>query len=140
MGKVYSVDNNGQVTPLAPYECRDEEKELQDHLERCPDLLVGEQIDPTNPRRWLQIQREMDEVSSSNQSHASTRKATSAACFRVSGVTLSVGQAPRRTCGATGRTTWLRGSRAKATNSPSPWFTHPDTRCETIRSTAWKTI
>ena len=59
MGKVYSVDDSGQVTPLAPYECRDEEKELQDLLERCPDLLVGEQIDPTNPRRWLQIQREM---------------------------------------------------------------------------------
>ncbi|MBI2752306.1 MAG: hypothetical protein HYX46_02150 [Betaproteobacteria bacterium] len=59
MGKVYTVDKNGQVTPLVPYECRDEEKELQDLLERCPDLLVGEQIDPLNPRRWLQIQREM---------------------------------------------------------------------------------
>ena len=32
---------------------------LQTYLERYPDLLPGEQIDPENPRRWLLVAREM---------------------------------------------------------------------------------
>lgn len=32
---------------------------LQRHLENHPDLLAGDQIDPTSPRRWLLIQPEM---------------------------------------------------------------------------------
>lgn len=40
--------------------CRDEEKELQDLLEKSPELLAGEQINPEAPRKWLQIKREMD--------------------------------------------------------------------------------
>ncbi len=32
---------------------------LQELLEKYPDLLPGDQIDPENPRRWLLVAREM---------------------------------------------------------------------------------
>ena len=32
---------------------------IQRHLEEHPDLLAGDQINPSDPRRWLLIQREM---------------------------------------------------------------------------------
>ena len=39
-----------------PYES---EYILQSLLEKHPDLLAGDQIDETNPRRWLHVSREM---------------------------------------------------------------------------------
>src|SRR5437016_718316 len=39
--------------------CRDEDAELQRILEKNPDLLPGDQIDPEDPCRWLLIKREM---------------------------------------------------------------------------------
>ncbi|MFV2045290.1 MAG: hypothetical protein ACC700_18910, partial [Anaerolineales bacterium] len=35
------------------------EAELQQYLERFPDLIPGDQIDPEEPRRWLLVAREM---------------------------------------------------------------------------------
>lgn len=34
------------------------ENEFQSLLERFPDLLVGDQVDPTNPRKWILVKRE----------------------------------------------------------------------------------
>jgi len=39
--------------------CKNEDEELQNILEKNPDLLPGDQINPDNPRRWLIIEREM---------------------------------------------------------------------------------
>lgn len=39
--------------------CKDEERELQLILEKNPDLLPGDQINPKETRRWLLIKREM---------------------------------------------------------------------------------
>lgn len=39
--------------------CSKESDELQSVLEKNPDLLPGDQINPDDPRRWLQIEREM---------------------------------------------------------------------------------
>lgn len=47
------------ATPLKQIRCQNEDEELQSLLERSPELLAGEQIDPENPRRWILIKREM---------------------------------------------------------------------------------
>jgi hypothetical protein len=57
--KIFFVgENENQLTEMVetPYE---KEEILQLLLERYPDLLPGDQIDPENPRRWLLISREM---------------------------------------------------------------------------------
>lgn len=59
MGNVYILDGKGNTVPMKPVSCRDEGKELQDVLEKNPDLLPGDQIDPDDPRRWILIKREM---------------------------------------------------------------------------------
>jgi hypothetical protein len=48
----------------------DSEALLQELLARYPDLLAGDQIDPTAPRRWLLITRELgvpDEIDAANR-------------------------------------------------------------------------
>lgn len=57
-GRVFHLNENGNATPLEehPY---DAEKTLQELLAQHPDLMAGEQIDSTAPRRWLLITREM---------------------------------------------------------------------------------
>lgn len=59
MSKVYLMDQNAQTTELVRVRCNDENKELQQLLEKNPSLLSGEQMDPDNPREWLLVKREM---------------------------------------------------------------------------------
>lgn len=57
--KIFFVgENEKQLNEMVetPYE---KEEILQVLLERYPDLLPGDQIDPEDPRRWLLISREM---------------------------------------------------------------------------------
>jgi hypothetical protein len=58
MTKVYRIVNGGAEL-MDPVRCKDEGRELQDLLEKSPELLAGDQIDPEVPRRWLLIKREM---------------------------------------------------------------------------------
>jgi len=44
---------------MKPIRCKDEEAELQLVLEKNPDLLPGDHINPDSPRRWLLVAREM---------------------------------------------------------------------------------
>lgn len=59
MSKVYLMDEGAKTSELARVRCKDEDRELQQLLERNPRLLSGEQMDPDNPREWLLIKREM---------------------------------------------------------------------------------
>lgn len=59
MASVYVISDNGSTEPMIRVQCRDENRELQLLLEKNPNLLPGEQIDPDDPRRWLLIKREM---------------------------------------------------------------------------------
>jgi hypothetical protein len=58
MKPVFVVDN-GEPKPMQSIRCTDEDEQLQKLLEKNPDLLAGEQIDPEQPRRWLLVKREM---------------------------------------------------------------------------------
>lgn len=57
--KIFLVDDpSGKLTPLV--ESRyDTEDLLQRTLEQYPELLLGDQVDSENPRRWLLVKREM---------------------------------------------------------------------------------
>jgi hypothetical protein len=57
-GGIFLVQGHGRLVRMnqAPY---DSEDLLQSLLENYPDLLAGDQIDSTNPRRWLLVRREM---------------------------------------------------------------------------------
>jgi hypothetical protein len=59
MAKVYVVRQDGNTEAMKRVLCRDEDAELQRILEKNPDLLPGEQIDPEDPCRWLLVKREM---------------------------------------------------------------------------------
>ena len=59
MGSVFIKGTEGVTRELAQVRVRDECRELQDILERNPNLIPGEQINPDDPRRWLIIRREM---------------------------------------------------------------------------------
>jgi len=59
MANVYVIRNGGVTEPMTRVRCQDEDQELQQLLEKNPDLLPGDQIDPEDPRRWLLIKREM---------------------------------------------------------------------------------
>ncbi len=57
--KIFFVgENEKQLTEMVetPYETEEISTGL---LERYPDLLPGDQIDPEDPRRWLLVSREM---------------------------------------------------------------------------------
>jgi hypothetical protein len=58
VGKIYLLQGNGSLQPMdeQPYETEDL---LQTLLEDYPDLLAGDQINETSPRRWLFISREV---------------------------------------------------------------------------------
>ncbi len=58
VGKIYALQENGSLQPMGeqPYISEDL---LQTLLENYPDLLAGEQINQTSPRRWLFISREV---------------------------------------------------------------------------------
>ena len=57
-GKIFTVDECNQLTPLieTPFET---EAMFQELLEKHPELLAGEQINPDRPCRWILISREM---------------------------------------------------------------------------------
>lgn len=57
-GKIYLIDNNKELVEM---EEREYEKEiiLQNLISNYPNLLAGEQINSSNPRRWLLISQEM---------------------------------------------------------------------------------
>jgi hypothetical protein len=59
MATAYVIQADGTTVPMSRMRCKNEDRELQTILERNPDLLPGDQIDPENPRRWLLIKREM---------------------------------------------------------------------------------
>lgn len=57
-GTIFLIERDGQLTALneADY---DSEMVLQELLAKFPALLAGEQIDQTEPRRWILVKREM---------------------------------------------------------------------------------
>lgn len=57
-GRIFHLNDNGDATPLEE-RCYDAEKTLQELLAKHPDLLAGEQIQSSEPRRWLLVAREM---------------------------------------------------------------------------------
>lgn len=59
MATAYIIEADGSTNPMERVRCKNEERELQHILEKNPDLLPGDQINPEDPRRWLQIAREM---------------------------------------------------------------------------------
>lgn len=59
MSKAYRVSTDGRTSLLNRIRVRSEEQDLQLLLEMNPDLLVGEQIRPEDPCRWLLVDREI---------------------------------------------------------------------------------
>lgn len=59
MNNAYLIDAGGKTIPMVRIHCKNEDEELQQILEKNPDLLPGDQINPEDPRRWLTIKREM---------------------------------------------------------------------------------
>jgi hypothetical protein len=66
--RIYLVGEDQVLTPMeaTPYSS---EGLLQSLLERHPDLLAGEQVDPDDPRRWLLVKREAGITHQSEESH-----------------------------------------------------------------------
>ena len=62
MTTIYVIEPDGITRPMTRLRCVSEDLELQRLLEQNPDLLPGDQIDPDSPRRWIQIQREMQDA------------------------------------------------------------------------------
>lgn len=58
-GGIYLIQDNGQLVEMkeTPY---DSEALLQELLEKYPDLLAGDQINSSIPRKWLFVKREME--------------------------------------------------------------------------------
>lgn len=59
MSKAYRIKSDGNTAPMTRIRARNEDEELQQILERNPDLLPGEQIDQNDPCRWLVVGREI---------------------------------------------------------------------------------
>ena len=59
MSHIYLKDAGGKTTSMERFRCKDEFKDLHEILENNHDLLPGDQIKPEDPRRWLQLKREM---------------------------------------------------------------------------------
>jgi hypothetical protein len=59
MNKAFLLKNGNEIQQMEKAYCQNEGKELQDVLEANHDILVGEQINPAIPRRWLLVRREM---------------------------------------------------------------------------------
>jgi len=67
-GRIFLLDGDASLTPLReePY---DSEALLQTLLADYPDLLAGEQIDESVPRRWLLVRREQGIAAGPDGSH-----------------------------------------------------------------------
>ncbi len=59
MSKVYIMHQDSTTEAMDEIYCVNEDLELQKILERNPNLVPGDQINPHNPRQWLVIKREM---------------------------------------------------------------------------------
>lgn len=59
MANVYVIHEDGRTESMTRVHCTDEDRELQCILEKNPDLLPGDQINPQDWRRWFLIKREM---------------------------------------------------------------------------------
>jgi hypothetical protein len=59
MGHIYIINEAGHTIEMDQYFCKNEDKDLQSLLERSPELLAGDQINPDDHRRWILIKREM---------------------------------------------------------------------------------
>jgi len=59
MSKAYRIESDGSIAPMTRIKTKNEYEELQQILERNPDLLPGEQIDPNDPCQWLVVGREI---------------------------------------------------------------------------------
>lgn len=59
MAKIYMMTSDGNIQEMSRIHCINEDLELQSILEKNPDLLPGDQINPDDARRWLVIKREM---------------------------------------------------------------------------------
>lgn len=59
MATAYVIQDDGSSVAMSRVRCKNEDRELQRILEKNPDLLPGDQIDPDDPRRWLLLKREM---------------------------------------------------------------------------------
>jgi len=59
MAQVYVMNNDGSTEAMNMIRCKNEDLELQRILEINPNLVPGDQINPTDPRRWLVVKREM---------------------------------------------------------------------------------
>ncbi len=57
-GKIYLVEEDGTLRSLDE-QLYDSEDLLQTLLEKYPDLLAGDQMDESSPRRWLLVSREV---------------------------------------------------------------------------------
>jgi hypothetical protein len=55
--RIFSISSNGELSTLEEVSFLSED-EFQRLLATHPDLMAGEQIDPTAPRRWLLVTRE----------------------------------------------------------------------------------
>jgi hypothetical protein len=59
VARAYVLKNDGSTEAMTGIHCVNEDLELQKILECNPDLIPGDQIDPSDPRRWLIVKREM---------------------------------------------------------------------------------
>ena len=57
-GKIFAFRIDGELTELTPSQYSDEDF-FQSLIEKHPEILAGDQINPDNPRKWLLISREM---------------------------------------------------------------------------------
>ena len=57
-GKIFAIRNGEGLTELTqtPYENEDL---FQSLIEKYPEILAGDQINPENPRKWVLISREI---------------------------------------------------------------------------------
>jgi hypothetical protein len=59
MAKLYLLQGDGASEEVPSVYCVNEDLELQRILEKNPDLIPGEQVNPSDPRHWLVVKREM---------------------------------------------------------------------------------
>jgi hypothetical protein len=59
MNNAYILNPDRTSSPLKKILCTNEEKELQDILERNTQLVPGDLINPEDPRRWICLRREL---------------------------------------------------------------------------------
>lgn len=59
MGRIYRVFDDGSTVLAERKRAQREERDLQILVEKNLDLLLGEEIDSVNPRRWMLIKHEM---------------------------------------------------------------------------------